>query len=140
MYDLVDMLTYKLQTISPSTWPVFELTYKLFKHDAIDFLQGRESRFMLALFADSKLGAEMLPSLINFVMFGSEVIKSRSDYKQMLVDIYTTSITNDQLGENDHVNGSKLVESILLILRGSLDEVCSTASCNDSRLDSRSCF
>lgn len=43
MYDLVDMLTYKLQAISPSMWPVFELTYKLFKHDAIDFLQGRES-------------------------------------------------------------------------------------------------
>jgi len=66
----------------------------------------------------------MLPSLINFVMFGSDTIKTRPDYKQMFVDIYTTSITNDQLGENDRVNGSKLVESILLSLRGHLDEVC----------------
>lgn len=82
---------------------------------------------MFDLVTNFKRGVEMLPSLINFVMFGSEFIKSRSDYKQMFVDIYTTSITNDQLGENDHVNGSKLVESILLNLRGSLDEVRATA-------------
>lgn len=65
----------------------------------------------------------MLPSLDNFVSYGSDVIKSRPDYKKMLVDIYTTSITNDQLGENDRVNGSKLAESVLLNLRGSVDEV-----------------
>ena len=65
----------------------------------------------------------MLPSLDNFVSFGNEVIKSRSDYKQMLVDIYTTALTNDQLGENDRVNGCKLAESILLNLRGHVDDV-----------------
>ena len=65
----------------------------------------------------------MLPSLDNFVSFGSDVIKTRPDYKQMLVDIYTTSITNDQLGEHDRVNGSNLAESILLNLRGNVDEV-----------------
>jgi hypothetical protein len=65
----------------------------------------------------------MLPSLINFVMFGSDFIKTRVDYRQMFVDIYTTSITNDQLGENDRLNGAKLIESVLLNLRGSLDEV-----------------
>ena len=40
MYELIDSLTYKLRTISPSMWPVFELTYKLFKREAIDFLDG----------------------------------------------------------------------------------------------------
>jgi hypothetical protein len=65
----------------------------------------------------------MLPSLDNFVSYGSEVIKSRPDYKQMLVDIYTTALTNDQLGENDRVNGCKLAESVLLNLRGSIDDV-----------------
>ncbi|KAF8886227.1 armadillo-type protein [Gymnopilus junonius] len=104
MYELVDSLTYKLKAISPSMWPVLELTYKLFKTDAIDFLE------------------EMLPSLDNFLSYGTDVIKSRSDYKQMLVDIYTTSITNEHLGENDRVNGSKLAESLLLNLRGSMDE------------------
>jgi hypothetical protein len=40
MYDLVDSLTFKLHAISPSMWPVFELTYRLFKADAVDFLEG----------------------------------------------------------------------------------------------------
>lgn len=41
MYDLVDSLTYKSRRISPSMWPVFELTYQLFKAEAIDFLDGK---------------------------------------------------------------------------------------------------
>ena len=66
----------------------------------------------------------MLPSLDNFLSYGADVIKTRADYKQMFVDIYTTSITNEQLGENDRVNGSKLAESVLLNLRGAMDDVC----------------
>ncbi|KAG6900147.1 hypothetical protein C0993_002296 [Termitomyces sp. T159_Od127] len=104
MYELVDSLTFRLRSIAPNMWPIFEQTYKLFKSDAIDFLD------------------EMLPSLDNFVSYGGEVVKSRPDYKHMLVDIYTTSISSDQLGENDRVNGSKLAESILLNLRGSVDD------------------
>lgn len=65
----------------------------------------------------------MLPSLDNFLSYGGDIIKTRADYKQMFVDIYTTSITNEQLGENDRVNGSKLAESILLNLRGAMDDV-----------------
>ncbi|KAF8887163.1 armadillo-type protein [Infundibulicybe gibba] len=107
MYDLVDSLTFKLRAISPNMWPVFEQTYALFKSDAVDFLEGK---------------SKMLPSLDNFVSFGSEVIKNRPDYKQMLVDIYTIAISNPQLGENDRVNGSKLAESILLNLRGHVDD------------------
>lgn len=66
---------------------------------------------------------EMLPSLDNFVSYGSDVIKTRPEYQRMLLDIYTTSITSEQLGENDRVNGCKLAESILLNLRGSVDDV-----------------
>jgi len=66
----------------------------------------------------------MLPSLDNFVSFGSDVIKARADYKQMLFEIYRLAMCSDQLGENDRVNGSKLAESMLLNLRGSLDDVC----------------
>ena len=65
----------------------------------------------------------MLPSLDNFLSYIADVIKTHQEYKQMLVDIYITSITNEQLGENDRVNGSKLAESILLNLRGSIDDV-----------------
>ena len=45
MYDLVDSLTFKLRSISPNMWAVFELTYKLFKSDAVDFLDGAYQTF-----------------------------------------------------------------------------------------------
>lgn len=50
MYELVDSLTYKLRSVSPSMWRVFELTYTLFKGDAVDFLEG-----VLVLFLSHKL-------------------------------------------------------------------------------------
>jgi hypothetical protein len=43
MYELVDSLTFKSRSISPNMWPVFELTYELFRSDAIDFLDGNDS-------------------------------------------------------------------------------------------------
>ncbi|KAH9949788.1 armadillo-type protein [Amylocystis lapponica] len=104
MYELVDSLTFKLRSVSPSMWPVFELTYQLFKSEAVDFLD------------------EMLPSLDNFVSYGTDVFKARPDYRQMFLDIYTTSISNKHLGENDAVNGSKLAEALMLNLRGHIDE------------------
>jgi hypothetical protein len=66
----------------------------------------------------------MLPSLDNFVSYGTDVFKARADYRQMALDIYTTSIASEQLGENDRVNGCKLAESILLNMRGHADDVC----------------
>ncbi|KDQ62833.1 hypothetical protein JAAARDRAFT_30743 [Jaapia argillacea MUCL 33604] len=104
VYDLVDSMTFKLRAISPNMWHVFELTYKLFKSEAVDFLD------------------EMLPSLDNFVSYGTDVFKSRAEYRVMVLDIYTTSITSSQLGENDRVNGCKLAESVLLNLRGCVDD------------------
>ena len=132
MYDLIDSFTFKLRAISPSLWPTFEMTYRLFKSDAIDFLEG-EFWFLAMMIYDLTLfsfflSLEMLPSLDNFLSYGSDVIKSTPDYKRMLVDIYQTAITAEHLGENDKVNGSKLAESVLLNLRGHVDEVCSPNS------------
>lgn len=132
MYDLVDSLTFKLRRISPNMWPVFELTYKMFKAEAIDFLDGPwYSRVDLAsMFVDVDVAepAEMLPSLDNFVSYGTDVFKARPDYRQMLLDIYTTSINSDHLGENDAVNGCKLAEAMLLNLRGHVDDVSQSVS------------
>lgn len=65
----------------------------------------------------------MLPVLDNFISFGTDVIKSRPDYVQMIVDMYARSIASEHLGENDRINGSKLIECLLLNLRGSIDDV-----------------
>ncbi|KAI9443408.1 ARM repeat-containing protein [Lactarius indigo] len=104
VYELVDSLTFKSRSISPNMWPVFELTYELFRTDAIDFLD------------------EMLPSLDNFVSYGTDIFRSRADYRQKALDIYTTALSSDHLGDNDRVNGCKLAESLLLNLRGHIDD------------------
>lgn len=65
----------------------------------------------------------MLPSLDNFVSFGTDAFKARVEYRTMVLDIYTTCMSSEQLGENDRVNGCKLAESILLNLRGHVDDV-----------------
>jgi hypothetical protein len=104
MYDLVDALTFRFHAISPNMWPVFELTYDLFKSDAVDFLD------------------EMLPSLDNFVSYGTEVLKARPDYRLKVLDMYRTAMTSPQLGDNDKINGCKLAESMLLNLHGHVDD------------------
>lgn len=104
-------------------WQVFELTYQLFKSDAVDFLDGKYDILTSATGANIDLPSEMLPSLDNFVSYGSDVIAARPEYVQMLLDIYTTSMTNEHLGEADQVNGCKLAESMLMNLRGNIDNV-----------------
>ncbi|KAF5311710.1 hypothetical protein D9611_009470 [Ephemerocybe angulata] len=119
VYELTDSLTFHSRTISPGMWRVFELTYQAFKTDAVDFLE------------------EMLPTLDNFISYGTDYIKANNDYKRMLVDIYTHSLTVEHLGENDKVSGSKIAESILLNLRGAVDDylhviINAALSINDS--------
>lgn len=65
----------------------------------------------------------MLPSLDNFISYGHDVIRTRPDYKMMVLDIYTTTMRSEQLGEMDRINACKLIESFLLNLRGEIDDV-----------------
>ena len=126
VYDLVDIITFSLRQISQPMWHVFELTYKLFKTDAIDFLEGPLPTFPLKMsegHLNVSLKTEMLPSLDNFISFGHDVIRTRPDYKLMVLDIYTTTIRSEQLGEMDRINACKLIESFLLNLRGEVDDV-----------------
>jgi len=80
------------------------LTYKGFKSDAVDFLE------------------EMLPFLDNIISYGTDAFKSQAVYRQMILDIYLVSVKHEHLGENDAVNGCKLIEAFLLNLRGHADE------------------
>ncbi|KAG6330261.1 hypothetical protein ID866_8829 [Astraeus odoratus] len=105
MFDLIDSLTFRTHSISPRMWPIFELTYDLFKTDAVDFLE------------------EMLPSLDNFLSYGSDVFKARPDYRNKVFDIYQTTMTSTQLGDSDRINACKLAESILLNLQGHVDDI-----------------
>jgi hypothetical protein len=124
VYELIDSTTFKLRTISPNLWQIFELTYQALKTHAINWIEGQ--RIILTSLYRSiahTVVIEMIPTLDNFLSYGSDVFKSRADYKNMIVDIYTTVLTSDSLGENDFINGSKLADSILLNLRGHVDDV-----------------
>ncbi|KAG2029366.1 hypothetical protein BDR03DRAFT_1042805 [Suillus americanus] len=94
MYDLVDALTF-----------LFELTCELFKSYAVDFLD------------------EILPSLDNFVSYGTDVFKACPDCRKKVLVMYCTAMTSPQLGDNDKINGCKLAESMLLNLHGHVDNV-----------------
>jgi hypothetical protein len=65
----------------------------------------------------------MLPALDNFVSYGNDVFNARADYRQMVLDIYLTAMAANELGEQDRVNACKLAESMLLNLRGHIDDV-----------------
>jgi importin-7 len=65
----------------------------------------------------------MLPALDNFLSYGKDTFIARPDYVEKMLDIYVTSISSEQLGEADRVEGSKLAESMLLNLRGHIDVV-----------------
>ncbi|CAE6534492.1 unnamed protein product [Rhizoctonia solani] len=105
IFDIMDTLTFSLRQIPPSLWAVFEAMYKSFKGPSVDYLD------------------EMLPSLDNFICFGKEAFAQRPDYRDMIVDIYITSLTSDHLGEQDAIVGCKLIECLMLNLPGQLDGI-----------------
>lgn len=139
-YELIDSTTFKLRRISPNLWQIFELTYKALKTHAINWIEGQcDMPVSLSQLIAHAFEIEMIPTLDNFLSYGSDVFKSRADYRNMIVDIYTTVLTSDNLGENDFINGSKLADSILLNLRGHVDDVSGsvrTPGTGTDRIDS----
>jgi len=121
-FDLIDSLIFNLKSVDPGMWPVFEQTYKIFKVNAVDFLE------------------EMLPSLDNFMSYGKEVFYARPDYCEIILDIYESTMANTQGGENDCVTACKLIESLLLNLRGHVDQVRVPLSATEYRLIIRCSF
>lgn len=67
--------------------------------------------------------SEMLPTIDNYISFGKDTFVQRPDYRAMAVDIYKTAMSSVHLGDSDRVNGTKVAESLLLNLRGYLDDV-----------------
>lgn len=108
MFTLVDSFTFTLRQITPNMWTVFEHMYKAFKGIAIDYLD------------------EMIPSLDNFIDFGKDVFAQSPDYRRMAIDVYISAMTESGLGEADRVHGCALGESILLNMRGHVDQELDT--------------
>ena len=43
-WELVDTVTYRTRAIVPAMWPIYQLTYDLFKGSAIDYLEGKSPK------------------------------------------------------------------------------------------------
>lgn len=61
-------------------WEVFTAMYKSFKSDGVDFL------------------SEMLSTFDNVISFGGDVFRQNPEYRGMLLDIFHTAMTSEQLG------------------------------------------
>ncbi|WFD08591.1 Nonsense-mediated mRNA decay protein 5 [Malassezia vespertilionis] len=102
-FQLTDVLTYYQKRISPAMWNVFALMYKSFKGIGIDYL------------------SEMIGTLDNCASYGTEMLQQNEEYRNMLLDIFNTAITSDQLGISDRIAACQLAEVILLLLKGYVD-------------------
>ncbi|KAJ2355657.1 Nonsense-mediated mRNA decay protein 5, partial [Coemansia sp. RSA 2611] len=64
---------------------------------------------------------EMLPSLDNYVSYGTDVVTSNSEVQARLFNIIETVMKSDRVGENDRVCACKLMEAIMLHGRSKID-------------------
>ncbi|GAA5795592.1 hypothetical protein HPULCUR_000953 [Helicostylum pulchrum] len=103
IFEIIDSCTFSSKHVTPIMWGVFDLMYSAFKDSGVDFMH------------------EMLPAFTNFVTYGNEVFIQNDQVKQMMFDIIDTVMKSDHLGENDRIQACRLMESILLNCRGSVD-------------------
>lgn len=105
IFEIIDSCTFASKHVTPTMWGVFDLMYNAFKDSGLDFMH------------------EMLPSFTNFVSYGNDVFIHNDRVKQMMFDIIETVMKSDNLSEHDRIGACRLIESILLHCRGSVDMV-----------------
>ncbi|KAJ2662905.1 Nonsense-mediated mRNA decay protein 5 [Coemansia sp. RSA 1200] len=103
VFEILDCCMFSVKSVSPNAWSLFGTIYDCFKNDGIDFIE------------------EMLPSLDNYVSYGTDVVASNSDVQARLFDIIETVMKSERVGENDRVCACKLTEAIMLHGRGKVD-------------------
>ncbi|KAK9456600.1 armadillo-type protein [Dipodascopsis uninucleata] len=105
VFELIDSSSFCLKRITPSMWNLFGLLHRVFKTSGMDYFD------------------ELLPSLENYILYGAEQMKSNSDYVRALIDIVNTVFTNDdRLGAIDRTDACRLIQTMLLNLKGYMDE------------------
>lgn len=104
VFEIIDSCTFSAKRVSPTMWKAFELMHKTFKSGAELYLE------------------DMLPALDNFVSYGTEVMIQTPAYVQALVSMVSDIFHDDKVGGMDRICGCKLAESIMLNLRGHINQ------------------
>ncbi|KAJ5804964.1 hypothetical protein N7474_010851 [Penicillium riverlandense] len=104
VFEIIDSCTFASKSISPTMWQAFELIHKTFKAGAELYLE------------------DMLPALDNFIAYGSEMLVQNPAYLNAVVSMVEDIFTDEKVGGVDRICGCKLAETLMLNLRGHIDQ------------------
>ncbi|EYE95662.1 putative nonsense-mediated mRNA decay protein (Nmd5) [Aspergillus ruber CBS 135680] len=104
IFEIIDSCTFASKSISPTMWQAFELIHKTFKSGAELYLE------------------DMLPALDNYVTYGSQMIVQNPAYLAAVVGMVEDIFRDEKVGGVDRICGCKLAETIMLNLRGCIDQ------------------
>ncbi|KAK9469786.1 armadillo-type protein [Lipomyces arxii] len=103
--ELIDSSSYCLKRISPGLWELFGLIHRKFLASAYDYFE------------------ELLPVLENYITYGKEEMVANKQYISAMVDIANRVLTtNDGFSGDTGGPACRLIQTLLLNLRGSMDE------------------
>lgn len=104
VFEIIDSCTFASKSISLTMWQAFEMMHKTFKAGAELYLE------------------DMLPALENFIQFGPAHMVQNPAYVEAVLEIIRDIFTDKKVGGVDRICGCKLAESLMLSLRGHIDE------------------
>ncbi|KAL8812282.1 MAG: hypothetical protein Q9223_001152 [Gallowayella weberi] len=104
VFEIIDSCTFSAKRISPPMWQAFELVHKTFKAGAELYLE------------------DMLPALDNFVSYGTDTMIQTPAYVEAVVGMVQDIFQDDKVGAMDRVCGCKLSETVMLNLRGHVNQ------------------
>lgn len=104
IFEIIDSCTFSAKQITPVMWQAFEYMHKTFKAGAELYLE------------------DMLPALDNFVAYGAETLVQTPAYVEAVVGMVQDIFTDEKVGAMDRICGCKLSETIMLNLRGHVNQ------------------
>ncbi|KAJ5814305.1 uncharacterized protein N7503_001055 [Penicillium pulvis] len=104
IFEIIDSCTFASKNISGTMWQAFELIHKTFKAGAELYLE------------------DMLPALDNYVAYGSDMLVQNPAYLAAIVGMVEDIFRDDKVGGVDRICGCKLAETLMLNLRGHIDQ------------------
>ncbi|KAL8656930.1 MAG: hypothetical protein Q9226_002436 [Calogaya cf. arnoldii] len=104
IFEIIDSCTFSAKKITPVMWQAFELIHKAFKAGAELYLE------------------DMLPALDNFVSYGAETLIQTPAYVEAVVGMVQDIFRDEKVGAMDRICGCKLAESVMLNLRGHVNQ------------------
>lgn len=104
IFEIIDSCTFSAKKITPAMWRAFELVHQTFKAGAELYLE------------------DMLPALDNFVSYGADTMIQTPAYVEAVVGMVQDIFRDEKVGAVDRICGCKLAESVMLNLRGHVNQ------------------